>query len=421
VWTCVSRARSILAAALLGACSGGEAAGTVVRFPMSGVGAEARILTLQLRRFAELYPEIRVEPQRTPDAADQRHQLYVQWLSAGVSDPDVLQLDVVWTAEFAAAGWLLPLDRFAPDVQSALPAALDASRWDGALYTLPWFVDVGMLYWRTDLLARPPRHYEELAQAAGAAGEHGVRYGLVWPAARYEGLVTVFLEYLTVFGGALQDSAGRIAVDSPAAVRALQAMCAAIESGGTAGRDVLTWHEEETRAAFQSGQALFMRNWPYAYPLLEDAANSAVAGRFAVAPMPPAAGGSRAAALGGALLAVNRHSDQPEAAYAVIEYLTRAEQMLERARAVGQYPPRLELYERGDLDGVLPISSAAALEILRSAVARPATPIYAQLSDLLQIELHRALSGQSEPATALAAAAEQMRALLERVELAPAP
>jgi multiple sugar transport system substrate-binding protein len=222
-----------LALALIG-CAERAGDETVVTFPGSAVGAEAEVLRLQLERFAQLRPDIRVIQRRTPDAADQRHQLYVQWLNARAEDPDILQLDVIWTPEFAAAGWVMPLDRFQPDAEDFFPATLEANRWRGRLYALPWFVDVGMLYWRTDLLAAPPASYEELVQAAVRAREaQGLRYGLVWQGARYEGLVTVFVEYLAAFGGEILDARGRVSVDSAAAVRALEAMRAAIESPAT--------------------------------------------------------------------------------------------------------------------------------------------------------------------------------------------
>ena len=107
-----------------------------------------------------------------------------------------------------------------------------------------------------------------------------------------------------------------------------------------------TWHEEEARFAFQNGDAAFMRNWPYPYAFMNDSASSRVAGRYAVAPMPAAAGGRPTAALGGAQLAINAFSPHPDAAWAVVEYLTRPEQMLERARVVGQFPTRPALYRR---------------------------------------------------------------------------
>lgn len=410
-----------LAGLALAACGEDtEPSGTVITFPASAVGAEAELLRRQLDRFMLENPGVRIVRRETPDAADQRHQLYVQWLNAGASDPDILQLDVIWTPEFAAAGWVLPLDRYGPDTASFFEATVKANRWDGVLYALPWFVDVGMLYWRTDLLDAPPASFEELSrQAAAARQQAGLRFGFVWQGSRYEGLVTVFLEHLGGFGGRIMDDAGQIVVDSEAGRRTLRYMIDQVYGTRNVPQTVLTWQEEQTRFAFQNGQAVFMRNWPYAYPLMQDSAESRVAGKFSVAPMPAAPGGSPTAALGGSQLAINANTEHPEAAYAVIDYLTRPEQMLERARVVGQYPTRHSLYDDLALAEALAISPEQARRIIESAVPRPVTPVYTQLSEILQIRLHRALTGQQTAEAALADAAREMRELLEKVGLSP--
>src|SRR4029079_19643321 len=115
---------------------------TVLTFSGSALGAEGTLDAKQLKQFMVLHPEIRIDLQRTPDDANQRHQLYVQWLNARVGNPDILQLDVVWTPEFAAAGWVLPLDRYGPAKAEFFPATIAANTWAGKLYALPWFADV---------------------------------------------------------------------------------------------------------------------------------------------------------------------------------------------------------------------------------------------------------------------------------------
>jgi multiple sugar transport system substrate-binding protein len=386
----------------------------------SAVGREGDLLRRQIERFARSHPSLTVAVRATPDAADARHQLYVQWLNARTADPDVLQLDVVWTAEFAAAGWITSLDRFRPPVDDFFPAAVAADRWKGALYALPWFVDVGMLYRRTDLVPRPPRDLADLTQLARLAQDGaGVPYGMVWQGARYEGLVTVFLEHLGAFGGAILDDSGRVAVDSEAAEQALTYMRDAIHAERIVPAAALAWQEEQTRLAFQAGQAAFMRNWPYAYALLQDPSQSSVAGRVAVTPMPGAPGGAPTAALGGSALAINAHSDQPAEAYALIDFLLQPEQMIERTRIVGQYPARPALYATQALAEALAVSPSDALDVIARAVPRPISPVYHELSQILQISLHRALTRQQEPRPALQEAAAAMRALLARVKLAP--
>ncbi len=408
-----------IASALLGlvliqwACADRKTSGSLA-FAGSAVGREGEILRRQLAAFEARRPDIHVEIRPVPDAADQQHQLYVQWLNAQVPEPDVLQIDVIATPEFAAAGWILPLDDFHPATDEFFPATIEANRWKGALYALPWFVDVGMLYWRTDLLDAAPSTFEALSTAvARAQKEHGVPFGFVWSGARYEGLVTIFLEYLYGFGGRFIDPAGRVVVDSTAGIRALTTLADSIYRERTSPPDVLSWQEEQTRFAFQSGRAVAMRNWPYAYPLLADPAGSRVAGRFAVGLMPHAPDAAPVATLGGQQLAINARSRHRDAAYALVADLTSREQMLERARFAGEYPARRALYDGTELAS-LGAPPGEIRRIVEHAVPRPVTPVYAELSGLLQVSLHRALTRQQEPAVALHDAAGAMNALLAR-------
>ncbi len=411
------RLGALLFVVACGACAA-DSSRPALTFTASGLGAEAEVVRAQLARFAAARPGIDVELRVTPDAADQRHQLYVQWLNARAQDPDVLQLDIIWTAEFAGAGWILPLDQYGPDASDFFPAAVESNRWRGALYALPWFVDVGLLYWRTDLLSAPPQSLNALRDVALAAIEAGeTRWGLAWQGARYEGLVTVFVEHLGAFGGGILDEAGEVIVDRPEAIRALTFMRESIDNGLVPASS-LTWQEEQVRFAFQNGQAAFMRNWPYAWALLRDPAQSRVAGRVSVAPFPGADGGRATAALGGAQLAVNAFSDQPQLAWELVEFLTAPEQMLERARLAAQLPSRQSLYDSPELAAALNMPLEGVRAAVLAAVPRPVTPVYSELSEVLQVHLHRALTGQQTPEQALIAAAADIRQLLARAGLA---
>ena len=407
-------------AALLGACAGKSNKNeTVLTFSGSALGAEGTLVAKQLKQFMVLNPGIRVELQRTPDDANQRHQLYVQWLNARVGNPSILQLDVIWTPEFAAAGWVLPLTPYGPASNEFFPATIEANTWAGKLYALPWFADVGLHYRRTDLVPREPKTLEEMVASARSAMSRpgGPHYGIVFQGARYEGLITGFVEYLGAFGGRIIDEKGEVVVNSPEAVRALEFMRDELYGSRVAPLDVLTWHEEEARFAFQNGNAAFMRNWPYAVAAMSDTAQSKVAGKFAVSPMPKsgtAPNGHSTAALGGAQLAINAYTESPDAAYKLIAYLTAPEQMLERAQAVGQYPTRPALYDDARLKTAIAIPLDDARRAVESATPRPVTPIYTELSEILQIELHRALVRQAEPRDALNSAAARINALIER-------
>src|SRR5688572_4281144 len=408
-------------ASLFIACGGGagtEQDGIVIKFSGSALGAEGTLVARQIDRFNGLNRDIHVELQRTPDDATQRHQLYVQWLNARVGNPDILMLDAIWTPEFAAAGWILPLRRFAPVTTDFFAATIEANTWNGELYALPWFADVGLLYRRTDLVPTEPQSLSEMTASARAAMSRpgGPRYGIVWQGARYEGLITTFIEYLGAFGGRILDENGQVAINRPEAVRAVTFMRDELYDSRIAPLDVLTWHEEEARFAFQNGNAVFMRNWPYAYEAMSDTVQSRVAGKYTVSPMPAAGGGvgHSTATLGGAQLAINAYTESPDAAYRLIAYLTAPEQMLARPQAVGQEPTRPALYGDARLSSALAIPVDQARRAIESATPRPVTPIYTELSEILQIELHRALVRQAEPQEALNSAASRINRLIDR-------
>lgn len=415
----------LTAVCLAGGCVAPDA--PVLTISGSVLGREGEVLRAQIDRFRARHPGLAVEIRVTPDAADLRHQLYVQWLNARVSEPDVLQLDVVWTAEFAAAGWIEPLDLSEAEAAGFFPATVDAHRWRGQLYALPWFVDVGMLYWRTDLLDAPPADLASLDRlaldalgGADAAGRPAPAFGYIWQGARYEGLVVNFLERLGAFGGVIMDDDGNVRVDEEPAVAALTEMRDSIHRHRVTPPAALSWQEEQARLAFQNGQAVFMRNWPYASALLAQKDDSAVAGRFAVAPLPGTPAGQPTAALGGSALAVNAHSDQPAEARALIAFLLEPEQMIERARSVGQFPPRPALYDDPALAEALGIPPAEARRIIETARPRPVTPVYTELSAILQVAVHGVLTRQEEPRPALQRAAARMRDLLASTGLGPA-
>ncbi|HKC79953.1 MAG TPA: ABC transporter substrate-binding protein, partial [Gemmatimonadaceae bacterium] len=408
-----------LLAALVGCGRTPNTNETVLTFSGSALGAEGTLVQKQLKQFMVLNPGIRVELQRTPDDANQRHQLYVQWLNARVGNPSILQLDVIWTPEFAAAGWVRPLTQYGPASSEFFPATIEANTWAGKLYALPWFADVGLLYRRTDLVPSEPKTLEEMVASARTAMSRrgGPRYGIVSQGARYEGLITGYVEYLGAFGGRIIDDKGEVTVNKPEAVRALEFMRDQLYGSHVAPLDVLTWHEEEARFAFQNGNAVFMRNWPYPVAAMSDTAQSKVAGKFAVSPMPKSATaptGHSTAALGGAQLAINAYSEHPDEAYKLIAYLTAPEQMLARAQAVGQYPTRPALYNDPRMRGAISIPLDDARRAIESATPRPVTPIYTELSEILQIELHRALVRQAEPQDALNSAAARINKLIDR-------
>ncbi|HET9955303.1 MAG TPA: extracellular solute-binding protein, partial [Polyangiaceae bacterium] len=307
-------------------------------------------------------------------------------------------------------GWLRALNLPSHVLQDFLPAPLESARFEQRLYALPWFVDVGMLYYRKDWFATAPATFSELFERARqATDQFGAREGFVFTGARYEGLTTVFVEVLGGFGGSILTPDSRAsALDSPAALGALSWLTRAVQDSRVSPRTVLSSQEEQVRFEFQSGRAAFMRNWPYAYALMQRDPSSAVRGKVGIAPMPHEVGGSSTAALGGQQLAINVHSRSPELAQSFIEFACRPEQMLERAEIAAELPARRSVYEDPRLPAALAFPVNEILPVVERATARPTSPAYSELSSELQIQLHAALTQQLSPRAALRVAHERV-------------
>jgi trehalose/maltose transport system substrate-binding protein len=359
----------------------------------------------------------------TPASGTERLALYQQLLAARAPDIDVLQIDVVWPG--ILANHLVDLTDAAREVAADHAAALIQNNTvGGRLVAIPWFVDVGLLYYRRDLLARHgvevPRTWLELTATADriqraerAAGASRL-WGFVFQGRAYEGLTCNALEWLASHGaGTLIDPTGRIEVNSPAAQRALA--LAASWIGEISPQGVLNYTEEEARGVFQSGQAVFMRNWPYAWALLQDHA-SPVRDRVGVTTLPAAPDGRPAAALGGQQLAVSRYSRSPEAAISLALFLASHAEQKRRAIAGGYHPTLPALYRDPQILAASPLFAILG-EALAYAVARPSSvtgPAYNRVSYALANAVHAALAGQSDAATSLRTLERQLRRLQRR-------
>lgn len=408
----------LLAAAGCGSGGAGRDAGPVVRVLVPA--SERPFWKPLAERFEAAHPGARVDLVEGPESTDLREDLYTASLLARDPTFDLVYMDVIWTAKFAAAGWLRPLDGEVPvaELAAMLPAAREAGRWHGRLYRLPVRTDVGVLYGRRDLLEASgrgmPETFDAFFAAAHALQSPPARWGWVWQGRQYEGLVCNYLEVLRGCGGFWVDPATlEVGLDRPAAARALALLRRAVAKGGISPPGVTTYQEEEGRRLFQDGRAVFLRNWPYAWALVQGK-DSPVAGRVAVAPMPHEPGRESGVTLGGWGLGVSAYSRHPELALAFARStLTLASQRL-LCGPTGFAPARIEAYR----DSVLLATNAflPRIEALHAhAVARPAIARYDLASDILQRHLSAALTGGEEPARALAAAAAETREAIGRV------
>ena len=357
----------------------------------------------------------------TPNSSTERLALYQQQLAAGSTGIDVYVIDVVWPGVLSS--FLLDLTPYVDQEISGahLPQIIENNTVDGKLVALPFYTDVGILYYRSDLLEKygysdPPATWEELTQMAGKiqAGERQSNsqfWGLVFQGAAYEGLTCDALEWIDAYGGGtIVDSEGQITINNPAVIRGITQAAGWI--GEIAPRGVMSYTEEEARGVFQAGNAAFMRNWPYAYALAQGE-DSPIKGAVAVAPLPKGdvPEGKPTGTLGGWQLAVSKFSAHPEEAADLAIYMTGREEQKRRAVEASFLPTYPELYQDPEILAANPMMGMV-YEPLTNAVARPSRVVkgkYNQVSSAFWTAVHQVLSGQAKPEAAFQSLEAQLK------------
>jgi multiple sugar transport system substrate-binding protein len=375
-----------------------------------------------LRRFEALHPGVRVRSEALTWSSDEQHQFYAINLEGGSPPFDVMMLDVIWVPEFARAGWILDLTAFVPAAERAahFPSALEPAVQEGKLWALPWFMNVGLLYYRTDLLAKygfaPPEAYDELARQVRRirAGESDPRLdGFLWQGKQYEGGMVNVLEALWANGARLLDDAGRPFPEPARARESLAFLRGLIESGVSPGW-VTAADEELTRRPFGDGRAIFLRGWPYALDLFELPA-SPVRGKVGVAPLPRLPHGEvGAGSTGGAHLAVSARTRHQALAVELVRFLTSDAAQRAMTEGAALRPSRPSLYRDAALVARDP-SLPALLGLMQRGRPRPITPYYLMLSTTLQPEFSAVLVGRKSPERAIRDATAQVDHLLRAI------
>jgi multiple sugar transport system substrate-binding protein len=268
---------------------------------------------------------------------------------------------------------------------------------------VPYHTNAGFLYYRTDQVDQPPETWEDVYEQAGQND------GIVYQGANYEGLTVNFLELLYSGGGSVLSEDGQeVTIDSPEGEAALQFMADGVQDGA-APKAVTTYMEEESRRAFESGNATFMRNWPYAYSLGKE---SKIADDFDVGTFPGFEGGEPAGVLGGINLAISAYSKNPEGAAAFIDFATGEEVQVANFLESASPPATAAAYD----DPAVQKKYAFASD-LKAAVeqgqSRPVSPVYSQISEAIYSNVYDALQGRAEPQAALKTMSDDIQKAIE--------
>lgn len=382
-----------------------------LKISCSGLGQELELCKGAAEAWAKKTGN-EVQVVSTPSDASERLALYQQVLSARSDRIDVFQIDVVWPGLLATH--LLDLKPYAKGVEKEhFPGMIANNTVGGQLVAMPWFTNAGLLFYRKDLLdkhgQKVPATWSDLAatakkiQDAERAGGNDKMWGYVWQGRAYEGLTCDALEWVASWGGgSIVEPDGKVSINNPNAAAALQN--AATWVGGISPTAVLNYGEEEARGVFQSGNAVFMRNWPYAWALGQGA-DSAVKGKIGVTVLPKGGGasGRHAATLGGELLAVSKYSKNAAQAADLVMYMTGAAVQKERALKASYNPSLVALYQDAEILKANPFMGDL-LETFQNAVPRPATVTgarYNQVSNEFWNATHDVLSGKTKAPDAL--------------------
>ncbi|MEV4785316.1 ABC transporter substrate-binding protein [Streptomyces tuirus] len=369
-----------------------------------------------LEGWNRTHPGEKVTLVELPDSADETQAQMVTDLRDGDrSRFDVLNIDVNWTSEFAAAGWIRPLPRDRFPLKTFLQPVVDTATYDGQLYAVPYVTNAGLLLYRKDVLAEegvaPPRTWAELERYAKTiAPKHGLD-GYAGQFLPYEGLTVNAAEAVYSAGGSiLGDEGERVTVDSAAAREGIGFLARGVRDGWIPS-EALTYKEEESKQAFQDGRLLFLRNWPYAY-VGASAPGSKIAGKVGAVPL-PGPDGPGTSVLGGSNLAVSAHARHPDSAARLIAYLT-SERVQRQVLTRGALPPvRADLYQDPALIRRFPYLPTLRTSVL-AAEPRPKSPRYDQVSLVVQAVVHDAMAGHQTPAAAMRRLARELAAISRR-------
>lgn len=333
---------------------------------------------------------------------------YRLWLAAGNADIDLYQTDVIWAPQLSEQ--FVDLSEVAKDLAPThFKAIIESQTVNGKLVALPLFTDAPALYYRKDLLAKHnvavPKTWEDLTVAAKAvqdaerAAGNADLWGFVFQANAYEGLTCNALEWVKSFGGGqIIEPDGSISINNTKAIAAIDLVKTWV--GTISPEGVLAYQEEEARGVWQTGNAVFMRNWPYAYGL-GNSDDSVVKGKFGVVPLPTGGGNaSSAATLGGWNVAVSKYSEKQDVAISLALYLAGPQAQKERALTASNLPTIVALYDDADIAAQQPIIPRWK-NVFLQAVPRPSAPTkskYNEVSSKFWSAVHSSLSGDGSTA-----------------------
>jgi multiple sugar transport system substrate-binding protein len=394
----------------LSACGGGGGATTPAggdaeqgldsRGPITYVQGKdnSNVVRPLIEKWNAAHPDEKVTFKEQTDQADQQHDDLVQNFQAKNANYDVVSVDVVWTAEFAAKGWLQPLkDKMALDTSKMLKPTVDSASYKGTLYAAPQNSDGGILYYRKDLVPTAPKTWDEMMSMCSIAKENNIGC-FAGQYAKYEGLTVNASEAINSAGGSVLDAEGKPSLNTPEAKAGLETLTKAY-ADGSIPKEAITFQEEQGRQAFQNGKLLFHRNWPYVYNLATTEGSSKVKDVLGMTAL-TGTDGPGASTLGGHSAGMSVYSKNKATALDFLKFLTSEETQKFYATQGSLAPVLGALYDDKELVAKLPYLPVLKTSI-ENAVPRPVTPFYPAVTKAIQENAYAAIKGEKTVDAAL--------------------
>jgi multiple sugar transport system substrate-binding protein len=372
------------AAIAVGGCGGDEAGGGSTLTWFIFTEPSGALPTAAERCSEESGGRYSIEFEFLPNDADSQREQLVRRLGAEDSSIDIVGMDVIWTGEFANAGWL---EEFTGKAEKAVsknvfPSVLETATHEDALYGAPIWTNTELLWYRDDLVKKPPKTWDEMIAAAERIGpEEGL---IQVQGNRYEGLTVWVNQMIASAGTEILSGPEQIELEREPTERALSTM-GRLSSSDVADPSITTSEEDSGRLAFQSGSSAFMINYPFVYPSAEAEAPEIF--KVMKAARYPRVDANRPSAppLGGINLGVSAFSENKDLAFEAIECLIQPENQLEIASAGGLPPVREDLYDEKEIDEVYPGFAQLIRDSINDAVPRPSeSPAYQDISLAIQ-------------------------------------
>ncbi len=385
--------------------SGGDDKAASARGPITFVTGKdnSGLMPNLAKEWNAKFPNEKVTIKQQSDQADQQLSDLQQHFQAKDPNYDVVTVDVVWTAEFAAKGWIIPLEgQYQMDTSKLLGPTVDQATYNGKLYAAPYASDAGLLYYRTDLVDKAPTTWDEML--AACKGKTGTSITGAQPAcyagqfAKYEGLTVNGAEAINSAGGQIVKEDGKTPnVVTDEAKKGLEFLVNGFKQGYIP-KEALGFQETQSLNAFQAGQLMFLRNWPYANAILSGP-SSKVAGKFGIAPL-PGPDGPGASSLGGHSVAISTYSKYKATALDFLKFVQSEEIQKYNLNQGSQAPVIESLYSDPELVKKFPYLPVLVKGI-ENAIPRPVTPFYPAVTEAIQTNIYAALQGETSVDEAL--------------------